>query len=73
MMILIDSVMLALLSVVCAVELTVFSHRFRTVLTTLGAINQVRVLLLLLLLLLPPPLRLLRLLLLLQLHPRPPL
>ena len=41
-MILLDSLLLALLSVVCVVEISVFSHRFRTVLTTLGAINQVR-------------------------------
>ena len=42
-MILLDSLLLALLSVVCVVEISIFSHRFRTVLTTLGAINQVGV------------------------------
>jgi len=40
-MTLLDSIMLALLSMVCVVEISIFSHRFRTVLTTLGAINQV--------------------------------
>lgn len=40
-MILVDSVLLATVSTVCVVEITIFSHRFRTVLKTLGAINQV--------------------------------
>jgi len=40
-MILINAVMLAIVSVVCVCEITLFSHRFRTVLKTLGAINQV--------------------------------
>ena len=40
-MTLLDSIMLAIVSMVCVVEITIFSHRFRTVLTTLGAINQV--------------------------------
>jgi hypothetical protein len=40
-MTLLDSIMLALLSMICVVEISIFSHRFRTVLTTLGAINQV--------------------------------
>lgn len=39
---LLDSLMLALLSMVCVVEISIFSHRFRSVLTTLGAINEVR-------------------------------
>mmetsp|Transcript_10135 Transcript_10135/g.21784 ORF Transcript_10135/g.21784 Transcript_10135/m.21784 type:complete len:366 (-) Transcript_10135:326-1423(-) len=40
-MILFNSVLLAFVSIVCVCEITVFSHRFRTVLKTLGAINQV--------------------------------
>lgn len=40
-MILVDAVLLALVSVICVCEITIFSHRFRTVLKTLGAINQV--------------------------------
>lgn len=40
-MTLLDSIMLALVSMACVVEISIFSHRFRTVLTTLGAINQV--------------------------------
>jgi len=40
-MILVDSILLATVSTVCVVEITIFSHRFRTVLKTLGAINQV--------------------------------
>jgi len=40
-MILINAIMLALISVICVCEITIFSHRFRTVLKTLGAINQV--------------------------------
>lgn len=40
-MILVNSVLLAIVSIVCVVEITIFSHKFRTVLQTLGAINQV--------------------------------
>lgn len=40
-MILYNAVLLALVSVICVCEITIFSHRFRTVLQTLGAINQV--------------------------------
>jgi hypothetical protein len=40
-MILFNAVLLAGVSMVCVVEITIFSHRFRTVLRTLGAINQV--------------------------------
>jgi hypothetical protein len=40
-MILFNSVLLATVSIVCVCEITIFSHRFRTVLKTLGAINQV--------------------------------
>jgi hypothetical protein len=40
-MILFNSVLLAIVSIVCVCEITIFSHRFRTVLKTLGAINQV--------------------------------
>lgn len=40
-MILFNSILLALVSMVCVVEISIFSHRFRTVLKTLGAINQV--------------------------------
>lgn len=40
-MILFNSVLLAFVSIVCVCEITIFSHRFRTVLKTLGAINQV--------------------------------
>lgn len=40
-MVLYNAVLLALVSIVCVLEITIFSHRFRTVLTTLGAINQV--------------------------------
>lgn len=40
-MILVNAVTLSLVSLVCVCEITVFSHRFRTVLKTLGAINQV--------------------------------
>ena len=40
-MILFNSLLLAAVSVVCVVEITIFSSRFRTVLKTLGAINQV--------------------------------
>jgi hypothetical protein len=37
---LVDSVELAALSLICLVEISIFSHRFRTVLTAFGAINQ---------------------------------
>ena len=40
-MILVNSITLSLVSIVCVCEITIFSHRFRTVLKTLGAINQV--------------------------------
>lgn len=40
-MILFNSILLATVSIVCVVEISIFSHRFRTVLKTLGAINQV--------------------------------
>mmetsp|Transcript_11078 Transcript_11078/g.17777 ORF Transcript_11078/g.17777 Transcript_11078/m.17777 type:complete len:346 (+) Transcript_11078:175-1212(+) len=40
-MILFNSILLATVSIVCVCEITIFSHRFRTVLKTLGAINQV--------------------------------
>merc|ERR1711865_19811 len=40
-MILFNSVLLAVVSIVCVCEITIFSYRFRTVLKTLGAINQV--------------------------------
>lgn len=40
-MILVNSVTLSLVSIVCVAEITIFSHRFRTVLKTLGDINQV--------------------------------
>lgn len=40
-MILFNSVLLATVSIVCVCEISIFSHRFRTVLKTLGAINQV--------------------------------
>uniref|UniRef100_A0A7S2HB75 THH1/TOM1/TOM3 domain-containing protein n=1 Tax=Helicotheca tamesis TaxID=374047 RepID=A0A7S2HB75_9STRA len=40
-MILVNFVFLSTVSIVCVYEITVFSHRFRTVLKTLGAINQV--------------------------------
>lgn len=40
-MILYNAVLLAVVSIVCVCEITIFSHRFRTVLKTLGAINQV--------------------------------
>lgn len=40
-MILFNSVLLAFVSIVCVCEITIFSHRFQTVLKTLGAINQV--------------------------------
>ena len=40
-MILFHAMLLAVVSIVCIVEISIFSHRFRTVLKTLGAINQV--------------------------------
>ncbi|KAL7567848.1 hypothetical protein ACA910_000589 [Epithemia clementina (nom. ined.)] len=40
-MILYNAVLLAAVSLICVCEITIFSHRFRTVLQTLGAINQV--------------------------------
>jgi len=40
-MILYNSLLLAAVSMVCVFEITLFSNRFRTVLKTLGAINQV--------------------------------
>lgn len=40
-MILINAILLAIVSIVCVVQITLFSHKFRTVLQTLGAINQV--------------------------------
>jgi len=40
-MVLYNAVMLAVVSIVCVTQITIFSHRFRTVLKTLGAINQV--------------------------------
>lgn len=40
-MILVNAVLLASVSIICVIEITIFSHKFRTVLQTLGAINQV--------------------------------
>ena len=40
-MILFHAVLLAVVSMICVVQITIFSHRFQTVLKTLGAINQV--------------------------------
>jgi hypothetical protein len=40
-MILVNSILLSIVSIICVVEITIFSHKFRTVLQTLGAINQV--------------------------------
>ena len=40
-MILVNAIVLAIVSIICVVEITIFSHKFRTVLQTLGAINQV--------------------------------
>jgi len=40
-MILVNSFLLAIISIICVVQITVFSHKFRAVLQTLGAINQV--------------------------------
>jgi len=38
---LLNAVLLASVSIICVIEITIFSHKFRTVLQTLGAINQV--------------------------------
>lgn len=40
-MILANSILLSVVSIVCVCNISMFSHRFRTVLKTLGAINQV--------------------------------
>lgn len=40
-MILLNALLLSTVSIICVVEITIFSHKFRTVLQTLGAINQV--------------------------------
>jgi hypothetical protein len=40
-MLLINALLLAIVSIVCVAEITIFSNKFRTVLLTLGAINQV--------------------------------
>jgi len=40
-MMLVNSVTLSLVSIVIIIEITIFSHRFRTVLKTLGDINQI--------------------------------
>jgi hypothetical protein len=40
-MILLNALLLANVSIICVIEITIFSHKFRTVLQTLGAINQV--------------------------------
>jgi hypothetical protein len=40
-MILLNSILLGTVSIICVIEITIFSHKFRTVLQTLGAINQV--------------------------------
>jgi len=40
-MVLVNAILLSTVSIVCVCEITIFSHRFRTVLKTLGAINQV--------------------------------
>jgi len=40
-MILFNAILLAVVSIVCVCEISIFSHRFQTVLKTLGAINQV--------------------------------
>lgn len=40
-MILLNALVLAIVSVICVVEISIFSHKFRTVLKTLGAINRV--------------------------------
>jgi len=38
---LVNAILLASVSITCVIEITIFSHKFRTVLQTLGAINQV--------------------------------
>lgn len=38
---LVNAILLATVSIICVIEITIFSHKFRTVLQTLGAINQV--------------------------------
>jgi len=40
-MLLVNSTTLSVVSILCVFEITIFSHRFRTVLKTLGDINQV--------------------------------
>mmetsp|Transcript_5002 Transcript_5002/g.5663 ORF Transcript_5002/g.5663 Transcript_5002/m.5663 type:complete len:349 (+) Transcript_5002:93-1139(+) len=40
-MMLVNAVPLAIVSIICVCEITIFSQKFRTVLMTLGAINQV--------------------------------
>ena len=40
-MILVNSILLASVSIICVIQITIFSNKFRTVLQTLGAINQV--------------------------------
>mmetsp|Transcript_17863 Transcript_17863/g.26105 ORF Transcript_17863/g.26105 Transcript_17863/m.26105 type:complete len:341 (+) Transcript_17863:140-1162(+) len=40
-MILLNAILLSTVSIICVIEITIFSHKFRTVLQTLGAINQV--------------------------------
>jgi len=40
-MMLVNAVVLAIVSIICVCEITIFSQKFRTVLMTLGAINQV--------------------------------
>mmetsp|Transcript_22139 Transcript_22139/g.33687 ORF Transcript_22139/g.33687 Transcript_22139/m.33687 type:complete len:366 (+) Transcript_22139:225-1322(+) len=40
-MILLNAILLSTVSIICVVEISIFSHKFRTVLQTLGAINQV--------------------------------
>lgn len=40
-MVLLNAILLSIVSIVCVVEITIFSHKFRAVLQTLGAINQV--------------------------------
>ncbi|CAM9444562.1 unnamed protein product, partial [Ascophyllum nodosum] len=40
-MLMFESVLLFVLCLVCSVEISRYSHRFRTVLTTLGAVNQI--------------------------------
>jgi hypothetical protein len=40
-MLLVNALLLAVVSIVCVCQITIFSNKFRTVLMTLGAINQV--------------------------------